>query len=197
MTRSEKIIRHLLLRLTQDGKNGRLTGVSSGKSFAVKKCSELKAILRLSTPPKQTIPTSLRYVLAEIRATASDRKVIARERAIAIGRLCCIAGVDIGSRFWNLSPVDEILIANGISIPPEAELARSRSVTFFRDSARRQALRDVTAMFEQDRADGRFSSLAEVVLRLPESETAASKEAPATQEQRAAMAKTLAIMGRE
>jgi hypothetical protein len=140
----------------------------------------------------------LRYVLAEIRATASDRKVIARERAIAIGRLCCIAGVDIGSRFWNLSPVDEILIANGISIPPEAELARSRSVTFFRDSARRQALRDVTAMFEQDRADGRFSSLAEVVLRLPESETAASKEAPATQEQRAAMAKTLAIItGRE
>jgi hypothetical protein len=142
-----------------------LIGNPTDKFQAVRRVENYLALMKTETAP-QPFPTALTTTISSLRKTAADNRMSASGRVIAITRLLQIEGFAV-PRYWATEPVDSLIESVGITV---VEKGPAISATRIRESARRQALTDITTAFEQDRGNGCFKSLSEVRLRLPEQE---------------------------
>ena len=181
--RGRTILRRLCKRVVIDsrifGKGRRtlktLVGSPVEKVAAVKRVETFLSLMKLVAPPGRELPSGLIQTVAALRKTAADRRMSSHVRVVTISRLMRIEGFAV-EQYWERDATDDFIQSLVPVVEMEKELGSfSQRI---RKGARTQALEDVTKMFESDRANGCFKSLADVVLRLPEMPAPERAEVP-------------------
>jgi hypothetical protein len=188
--RAVTIIRRSLKRLIrqnsvepskQSGYRKCLRGSALARSQAAKKAREYLAVMTVETQEFRATPTALNNVVAELRKAADNIRLHCTLRIQSLEKLLRIAGFPCGVHHGDATDVliDSVL---GTRAPESTP-----SVIKVRSGARRQALADIRAAFEQDRAAGHFGTLNDVQLRLPEQSPIAKPEQGLSEAQKSAI----------
>lgn len=189
--RAVAIIRRSLKRLikqnsvepsAQAGYRKCLKGGSLARSQATKKAREYLAVMAVEAPEVRVTPPALNNVLAELRESANNIRLHCTARIQNLEKLLRIAGFSCGVHHGDATDalIDSIL---GTTTPEN----RTPTVIKVRAGARNQALADIRAAFEQDRAAGLFRTLNDAQLRLPEQSPIAKSEQGLSEAQKSAI----------